>query len=129
MGVYQNSAQPWRGTLTDTGLNTQTGGRLKRLREYIGGETFFMTYGDGVADIDIAVQLASHRAPGELATVTSVQPSGRFGSLDIQDGSVLRVQEKSDRDGAWTNEGFFVLELGVLDHIDGADTVWETEPL
>lgn len=127
--VHQSIAEPWRVTLIDTGLNTQTGGRLKRVRHYIGGETFFLTYGDGVADIDIAAQLACHRAHGKLATVTAVQPPGRFGSLDIHGGTVLRVQEKPAGDGAWTNGGFFVLEPNVLDYIEGDDTVWEAGPL
>lgn len=129
MDVHRNFAEPWRVTLIDTGINTQTGGRLKRIRDYVSDETFFLTYGDGVVDIDIAAQLACHQAHGKLATVTAVQPPGRFGSLDIRGSRVLRMQEKPAGDGAWTNGGFFVLEPGVMDYIQGDDTVWEAGPL
>jgi glucose-1-phosphate cytidylyltransferase len=129
MDVHQNSVEPWRVTLIDTGTHTQTGGRLKRVHDYIGGETFCLTYGDGVADIDISAQLACHRAHGKLATVTAVQPSGRYGALDIDGGKVVRIQEKTAGDGAWTNGGFFVLEPRVLDYIEGDETVWEAGPL
>ena len=129
MDVHCNSAEPWRVTLIDTGSQTQTGGRLKRVREYLGGETFCLTYGDGVADIDIAAQLVFHRKHGKLATVTAVQQPGRYGALDIDAGKVIRMQEKPVGDGAWTNGGFFVLETQALDYIEGDQTVWEAGPL
>lgn len=129
MEVHQNSAEPWRVTLIDTGPDTMTGGRLKRVCDHIGDETFCFTYGDGVADIDIAAQLAFHRAHGKLATVTAIQPPGRYGALDIDAGRVLSFQEKPAGDGAWINGGFFVLEPRVIDCIDDDQTSWEATPL
>jgi glucose-1-phosphate cytidylyltransferase len=129
MEVHQNSAEPWRVTLIDTGPDTMTGGRLKRVRDHIGDEAFCFTYGDGVADIDIAAQLAFHRAHKKLATVTAIQPPGRYGALDIDAGRVLSFQEKPAGDGAWINGGFFVLEPPVIDLIDGDQTSWEATPL
>jgi glucose-1-phosphate cytidylyltransferase len=129
MEVHQNSAEPWRVTLIDTGADTMTGGRLKRVRDHIGDEAFCFTYGDGVADIDIAAQLAFHRAHKKLATVTAIQPPGRYGALDIDAGRVLSFQEKPAGDGAWINGGFFILEPRVIDHIDGDQTSWEATPL
>jgi glucose-1-phosphate cytidylyltransferase len=138
MVVHQKAAEPWRVTLVDTGPDTQTGGRIKRVGEYIGDETFMMTYGDGVADIDLQAQLEFHRAHGRLATITAVQPLGRFGSLDIDDDEtvggvvapgVRAFQEKPIGDGAWVNGGFFVLEPAVLARIAGDDVLFEREPL
>jgi glucose-1-phosphate cytidylyltransferase len=138
MVVHQNAAEPWRVTLVDTGAETQTGGRIKRVSDYIGGETFMLAYGDGVADIDIAKLVDFHRAHGRLATITAVQPLGRFGSLEIDDDAsvggvvapgVRAFQEKPLGDGAWVNGGFFVLQPAVLDRIDGDDTLFEREPL
>lgn len=129
MEVHQNSAEPWRVTLVDTGPDTLTGGRLKRVRDYLGTETFCFTYGDGVADIDIAAQLACHREHGKLATVTAIQPPGRYGALDIHGGQVTSFQEKPAGDGAWVNGGFFVLDPRVIDYIDGDQSSWEAEPL
>ena len=129
MEVHQNSAEPWRVTLIDTGADTMTGGRLKRVRDHIGDEAFCFTYGDGVADIDIAAQLAFHRAHKKLATVTAIQPPGRYGALDIDAGRVLSFQEKPAGDGAWINGGFFILDPRVIDHIDGDQTSWEATPL
>jgi glucose-1-phosphate cytidylyltransferase len=129
MEVHQNSAEPWRVTLIDTGADTMTGGRLKRVRDHIGDEAFCFTYGDGVADIDIAAQLAFHRAHRKLATVTAIQPPGRYGALDIDAGRVLSFQEKPAGDGAWINGGFFILDPRVIDHIDGDQTSWEATPL
>lgn len=129
MEVHQNSAEPWRVTLVDTGPDTLTGGRLKRVRDYLGTETFCFTYGDGVADIDIAAQLACHRKHGKLATVTAIQPPGRYGALDIHGGQVTSFQEKPAGDGAWVNGGFFVLDPRVIDYIDGDQSSWEAEPL
>lgn len=129
MEVHQNSAEPWRVTLIDTGSDTMTGGRLKRVRDHLDDEAFCFTYGDGVADIDIAAQLAFHRAHKKLATVTAIQPPGRYGALDIDAGRVLSFQEKPAGDGAWINGGFFVLEPGVIDSIEGDQTSWEATPL
>jgi glucose-1-phosphate cytidylyltransferase len=138
MVVHQNAAEPWRVTLVDTGAETQTAGRIKRVAEYIRDETFMLSYGDGVADVDIEKLLEFHRGHGKLATITAVQPLGRFGSLDIDDDSsvggvlapgVRAFQEKPVGDGAWVNGGFFVLEPAVLDRIVGDDTLFEREPL
>ena len=138
MVVHQNAAEPWRVTLVDTGAETQTAGRIKRVGEYIRDETFMLSYGDGVADIDIAKLAEFHRAHGKLATITAVQPLGRFGSLEIEDDQVVggvvapgvrAFQEKPMGDGAWVNGGFFVLEPAVLDRIAGDETLFEREPL
>jgi len=129
MEVHHKTAEPWRVTLVDTGEDTLTGGRLRRVREYVGDDEFCFTYGDGVADIDIAALLAFHRASGRLATLTAVQPPGRFGVLDIHEGAVKSFQEKPSGDGSWINGGFFVLNPKVIDYIDGDDTIWERAPL
>lgn len=130
MEVHQQYAEPWRVTLVDTGTDSMTGGRVKRIAPYIGNEAFLLTYGDGVADIDIEALVAFHRRHGRQATVTSTQPSGRFGALNIlSDGSVSSFQEKPAGDGSWINGGFFVLEPSVLKRIDGDRTVFEKEPL
>jgi len=129
MDVHQNSAEPWRVTLVDTGPETLTGGRLKRVYEYVGKETFCFTYGDGVANIDIGAQLAYHRQHGRLATITAIQPPGRYGALNLDAGRVVSFQEKPAGDGAWINGGFFVLEPGVFDYIEGDRTSWEGTPL
>ena len=129
--VHGNTVEPWRVTLVDTGARTQTGGRLKRVAPYLGDGTFMMTYGDGVADVDLAALVAFHEGQGRLATVTAVQPPGRFGALRLDDaGTVVRdFVEKPEGDGGWMNGGFFVLEPGVLDYIEGDETLWEREPL
>jgi len=129
MQIHDQHAEPWRVTLVDTGEHTMTGGRLKRVRKYLGDETFCMTYGDGVADIDVAALLALHRRHGKQATVTAVQPPGRFGALEIQGEQVRGFQEKPQGDGGWINGGFFVLEPGALDSIAGDATIWEQEPM
>ncbi len=131
MHVHQNATEPWQVTLVDTGSATQTGGRLKRVASYVAGERFMMTYGDGVADIDLAALVAFHDAHGRLATVTAVQPPGRFGALDIDEAgeSVRAFIEKPEGDGGWMNGGFFVLEPAALDYIEGDATLWEKEPL
>ena len=130
MGVQDGEVEPWRVTLVDTGSDTQTGGRVKRVAEHLGNETFLLTYGDGVADVDVSALLAYHRAHGRLATVTAVQPLGRFGALELDDGQrVTSFTEKPAGDGAWVNGGFFVLEPGALDYIAGDDTYFEREPL
>ena len=129
MEVHHHSAEPWRVTLVDTGDRTQTGGRLKRVREYIGDEVFCFTYGDGLADLDIGKLIAFHAAQETLATVTAVQPPGRFGSLDVKGSRIVRFEEKPPGDSAWISGGFFVLSPQVIDYIDGDDIVWECAPM
>ncbi|MFZ6770729.1 glucose-1-phosphate cytidylyltransferase [Undibacterium sp. Di26W] len=129
MQLHQNSSEPWRITLVDTGENSMTGGRLKRVKDFLDDEDFCFTYGDGVADVDIATLLEFHRKEGRLATVTASKPPIRFGVLDIVGNQVSQFREKSAGDGAWINAGFFVLSPKVLDLIDGDATVWESEPL
>ncbi|MDB5858949.1 MAG: glucose-phosphate cytidylyltransferase [Ramlibacter sp.] len=129
MEVHERHTEPWRVTLVDTGKDTQTGGRLKRVRRYLGDEPFCFTYGDGVADVDIAAAVAFHRGHGQPATVTAVQPPGRYGALNMDDAQVLRFEEKPSGDGAWINGGFFVLEPKVIDLIAGDQTAWEADPL
>ena len=127
--VHQKGAEPWKVTLVDTGDNTQTGGRLKRVARYIGDDHFCFTYGDGVADVDIKALVAFHRSRKVKATLTAVQPPGRFGALVLQDKLVASFREKPEGDGGWINGGFFVLSPEVLDYVAGDDTVWEREPL
>jgi glucose-1-phosphate cytidylyltransferase len=129
MEVHQSGAEPWKVTLIDTGAETQTGGRLKRVLPYVEGEDFCFTYGDGVADVDLPALIDFHREQGRLATVTAVQPSGRFGALDIEGETIRRFEEKPKGDGSWINGGFFVLSPKVGDYIDGDESVWEREPL
>ncbi|EIG62339.1 glucose-1-phosphate cytidylyltransferase [Bradyrhizobium sp. WSM1253] len=129
MEIHEKFAEPWRVTLVDTGELTMTGGRLKRVAPYIGNESFCFTYGDGVADLDISALIAKHRDAGRLATVTAIQPPGRYGALHIENEAVHHFQEKPAGDGAWINGGFFVLEPGVLSYLDGDETVWEQKPL
>ncbi len=128
MQVHQNGAEPWKVTLVDTGLDTMTGGRLKRVRPYLGSEDFCFTYGDGLADLNLADLAAFHRRQNALATVTSVRPPGRFGALVTNGTKVLSFQEKPEGSG-WINGGFFVLSPQVMDYIEGDQTVWEREPL
>ena len=129
MEVHQSRTEPWRVTLVETGEDTMTGGRVKRVLPYVGDEAFCLTYGDGLADVDLTALIAFHRERGALATVTAVQPPGRFGSLDVDGEQVRGFQEKPRGDGAWMNGGFFVLEPGVGDYIAGDATVWEQEPM
>jgi glucose-1-phosphate cytidylyltransferase len=133
MEIHQHAAEPWRVTLVDTGPDTQTGGRIKRVAEYVRDGTFMLTYGDGVADVDISALVAFHRAHGKEATITAVQPLGRFGALEVdeEDGesAVRGFHEKPAGDGAWVNGGYFVLEPAVLDRIMGDETLFEQEPL
>lgn len=129
MQVHRNSAEPWKVTLIDTGDSTMTGGRLKRIAPYLNGEDFCFTYGDGVADIDIKKLIEFHRSQKTMATVTAVQPPGRFGSLDLTGNKISSFEEKPQGDGSWINGGYFVLSPKVLDYIDGDGTVWEREPL
>lgn len=127
--VHQKHAEPWRITLVDTGAETQTGGRLKRVLPYLDNETFFFTYGDGVADIDIDSELKFHREKGRLATMCATQPPGRFGAIDINDNQITRFEEKPAGDGTWINGGFFVLEPEVLNFIEDDSCIWERQPL
>jgi glucose-1-phosphate cytidylyltransferase len=129
MEVHRSETEPWRVTLVDTGDQTMTGGRLKRVLTYVGDEDFCFTYGDGVADVDITALINFHREHGRRATVTAVQPPGRFGALDLEDDVVRDFEEKPRGDGAWTNGGFFVLSPEIGGYIDGDDTVWEQEPM
>ena len=129
MEVHQRYAEPWRVTLVDTGQDTLTGGRLKRVAQYICDETFCLTYGDGVSDVDLQKLIEFHKAHKRQATVTAIQPPGRYGALKLKDGQVGSFQEKPAGDGAWINGGFFVLEPGVIDAIGGDNTSWEMEPL
>ncbi|MDA9842431.1 glucose-1-phosphate cytidylyltransferase [Gammaproteobacteria bacterium] len=129
--IHKKRAEPWSVTLVDTGEDTMTGGRLSRVRDYIGNEEdFFFTYGDGVGDIDIQGALSFHKKHGKLATLTSVTPPGRFGAIDVsEDSSVKKFVEKPIGDGGRINGGFFVLSPSVIDLINGDDCVWEQEPL
>ena len=131
MDVLRNGVEPWRVTLVDTGEETMTGGRLLRVRKYIGDETFCFTYGDGVSDIDVGRLVAFHREQGTMATLTAIQPPGRFGALTLTRGQmhVGGFREKPGGDGAWVNGGFFVLEPAALDYVTDDATVWEKEPL
>ncbi len=129
MEVHRSTTEPWHVTLVDTGENTMTGGRLQRVLPYLGDEDFCFTYGDGVADIDITAEIAFHREHGRIATVTAVQPPGRFGALEIEDDIVTEFEEKPRGDGGWMNGGFFVLSPGVANYLGGDDTVWEQQPM
>lgn len=128
--IHDTASEPWRITLVDTGFETMTGGRLKRVEKYINGQTFMMTYGDGVGDINIPELLRAHKKNGKYATLTAVQNAGRFGVLDInKDCNVKSFLEKPKGEGSWMNAGFFVLEPKVFKYIEGNNTIWEREPL
>ena len=129
MEVHERYAEPWRVTLVDTGTDTLTGGRLRRVRDYLSDDDFCFTYGDGVTNLDIGALLKFHRAHGKKATVTAIQPPGRYGALDMDGSSVRSFQEKPAGDGAWINGGFFVLNPSVLDYIEDDHTSWEAHPL
>jgi glucose-1-phosphate cytidylyltransferase len=129
MEVHENSVEPWRVTLVDTGENSNTGGRLKRVARFIGGDPFCMTYGDGVGDVDIGAGIECFRRQRKLGVVTAVQPAGRFGALSLDGEQVRRFEEKPQGDGNWTNGGFFVLSPEVLNYIEGDHTSWESEAL
>ena len=129
MHIHQRKAEPWKVTLVDTGDDSMTGGRLKRVREYIDDDAFCFTYGDGVANVDITSEIQFHRSHGKLATVCAVQPPGRYGAL-LCDGNVVKgFEEKPPGDGAWINGGFFVLNPDAIDYIEGDATPWEGAPL
>jgi glucose-1-phosphate cytidylyltransferase len=129
--VHRTTAEPWRVTLIDTGQTTMTAGRVSRVRQHIGDRPFCLTYGDGVSDVDITALIAFHKAHGRLASVTAVQPPGRFGifTLKADDPTIASFTEKPRGDGAWINGGFFVLEPEVLDYISREDEMWEQEPM
>jgi glucose-1-phosphate cytidylyltransferase len=129
MQMHNTAAEPWTVTLVDTGEDTMTGGRLKRVRDYIGEDPFCFTYGDGLSDVDVSAVVAHHKASGALATMTTVQPPGRFGAVRLEEQKIVAFDEKPQGDGAWVNGGYFVLSAGVFDYIDGDATVWEREPL
>jgi len=131
MEVHQSKAEPWRVTCVDTGLESMTGGRIRRVRDYIGDETFCLTYGDGVSDVNISEVIEYHRKEGALGTMTAIKPPGRFGAFTLHpdDTRVPEFVEKPQGDGAWINGGFFVLEPQVIDYIPSDDMPWEKEPL
>jgi glucose-1-phosphate cytidylyltransferase len=129
MQVHQSKAESWKVTVVDTGESTMTGGRLKRVRGHLGEGTFCFTYGDGVSDVDVRALIAFHKAHGRKATLTAVQPPGRFGAIDLAGDTVTRFHEKPSGEGAWINGGFFVLEPSVIDVIAGDETIFEKQPL
>ena len=127
--IHQNPSEPWKVTLVDTGLDTMTGGRLKRVEKYLDDKTFCFTYGDGLSDVDISELISFHKMKKKKATLTAVRPPGRYGVLDLKDEQVKQFVEKPKGDGSWINGGYFVLESDVFDYIDDDATVWEKEPL
>lgn len=130
MTVHNNSSEPWKVTLLETGLHTMTGGRIKRAKEYIKNETFLLTYGDGVADINIKELVNFHQKHGKAVTVTAVQPEGKFGALEIdENNNVHSFMEKPRGDGSWINGGFFICDPKVIDYIDNDSTIFEREPM
>lgn len=131
MIIHQNVAEPWKVTLVDTGLNTQTGGRIKKIQKYIGDEPFMLTYGDGVSDVDLQDLVAFHKAHNKVITLTAVQPGGRFGVLDVDDytDQINAFVEKAKEDGGWINGGFMVMEPEIFNYLDGDDCVLEQMPM
>lgn len=129
MEVRQRYAEPWKVTLVDTGEETMTGGRLKKVQQYLDEEDFCFTYGDGVGNVDITKLVAFHKEQGTLATLTATQPPGRFGALNMEQHKITGFQEKPQGDGGWINGGFFVLSPKVLDYIEGDLTIWERDPM
>ena len=127
--IHQNKSEPWTVTLIDTGIDTMTGGRLKRIKKYLGDDDFCFTYGDGVANVDISATIQLHQQEKRLSTITAVQPPGRFGAIKSQDNQVLHFTEKPQGDGGWINGGFFVLSPKVIDYIENDQTIWEKEPM
>jgi glucose-1-phosphate cytidylyltransferase len=128
MEIHKQNAEPWKVTLVDTGESTLTGGRLARVRDYL-DDTFCFTYGDGVADVDVSALVDHHRRQGRQATLTAVQPPGRYGALNLDGHQVEHFQEKPEGDGGWINGGYFVLEPSVIELIDGDGCIWEQQPL
>ncbi len=129
MEVHNNHSEPWKVTLIDTGADTMTGGRLKRVKDFLDDEIFCFTYGDGVSDVNIRELIEFHKSNNSIATMTAVQPPGRFGSLSIDGIKIQKFQEKPKGEGGWINGGFFVLEPEVFDYIENDHTTWEKEPL
>ena len=129
MDVHHKFAEPWTITLVDTGVETMTGGRLKKVKEYVEQDTFCFTYGDGLSNIDIKKLIEFHKTKSKISTVTAVQPPGRFGMLEIKNDEIQKFVEKPAGDGGWINGGFFVLEPNVFDYINNENTIWEREPL
>jgi glucose-1-phosphate cytidylyltransferase len=129
MEVHKRHAESWRVTIVDTGHDTMTGGRLKRVADYLGKETFCMTYGDGLGNVDITAEIAAHKASGKKATIAAVRPPGRFGLMEIEGNDVKEFIEKPEGYGGWINGGYFVLEPSVLDYIPDDSTSWEQGPL
>jgi glucose-1-phosphate cytidylyltransferase len=129
MTIHEKFAEPWKITLVDTGLETQTGGRLKRVKKYLDEESFCFTYGDGVSNINIKDLVSFHKNKKKIATVTAVQPPGRFGTLNLNGDNVVNFKEKISREGKWINGGFFIFEKEIIDHIENDSTVLEKEPL
>ena len=127
--VHDSQAEPWKVTLVDTGLNSMTGGRIKRIMPHVGNETFMLTYGDGVGNINIKQLLETHKKNGKHCTVTAVQPQGRFGALEINGDTVKSFTEKPRGDGSWINGGFFVCEPDIFKHIENDATIWEKDPM
>ncbi len=129
MTVHTNVSEPWKVTLVDTGTDVQTGGRIKRITPYIGGERFLLTYGDGVSNVDLRALLAAHEQSDKTVTLTAIQPGGRFGVLDIDGDSVISFKEKGLEDGGWVNGGFMAAEPELLDYIESDRTILERQPL
>mgnify|MGYP003966326657 FL=1 len=129
MVVHQHNAEPWKVTLVDTGDSTMTGGRLKNVRSYLDNEDFCFTYGDGLGDVDIGELIKLHKSEGALATLTAVQPPGRFGAIKTDKNKIVGFQEKPEGDGGWVNGGFFILSPKVIDYIADETTVWEASPM
>jgi len=129
MEVHRKFVEPWTVTLVDTGLETMTGGRLKRIEQFVDKDSFCFTYGDGLSDVNITELIDFHKNKGTVATVTAVQPPGRFGTLKIDDNKISSFTEKPAGDGNWINGGFFVLESKIFDYIENDSTIWERDPL
>jgi glucose-1-phosphate cytidylyltransferase len=130
MIVHNNNSEPWKVTIVDTGLNTMTGGRIMRVKDYLGDEPFFLTYGDGLSNVDIKDLVDFHKSHGKIATITAIQPGGRFGMLDIdKDESINCFKEKSKEDGGWINGGFMIMNQEIINYIDGDDCIFERYPL
>ena len=130
MAIHNSAIEPWKITLVDTGLNTMTGGRVKRVIDYVGGEAFMLTYGDGVSDVDISELVEFHKSHGKIATLTSIQPGSRFGTIDIgRAGTISSFREKPRDDDGWINGGFMIMNEEIFDYIEGDSTVLEREPL
>lgn len=129
MTIHSNVSEPWKVTVVDTGLNSMTGGRVKRIQPYIGNEPFMLTYGDGVSDVDIGKLVSFHKAHGKLVTMTAIRPEGRFGVLDLEGNSIKAFREKSQEDMGYINGGFMVLQPEIFDYIEGDSTIFERAPL